>query len=220
VLAIDTNRDFGTLRKLAPDAHRSQHQLTDVIAQMDWIRSAPELDPYMSMTPAGLHLLAAAQRPEAMEEMTPEMYGRLLGFLGRFYHVILLDLGTGLTEPLARFALDRADQGVVVNTSDWVTSSTVLDALDYVLLRLGGHQLTTVINRAPRKADLEALESNLRGIPRHVTIPQDERLRQMLDSGIYACERLERRTRTAVSDWPGSRIIGAAAQIRPKRLAR
>jgi MinD-like ATPase involved in chromosome partitioning or flagellar assembly len=114
---------------------------------MDHIRSAPELDPYMSTTPTGLHLLAAPQRPEAMEEMTPEMYGRLLSFLGRFYHVILLDPGTGLTEPLARFALERSDQAVVVNTSDWITSSTVLDALDYVLLRLGGHQLTMVINK-------------------------------------------------------------------------
>jgi hypothetical protein len=76
----------------------------------------------------------------------------------------------------------------------------VLDALDYVLLRLGGHQLTMVINKTPRRADLKALESNLCGhrIPRHVTIPQDERLRQMLDSGTYVCERLERRTRTAV----------------------
>jgi MinD-like ATPase involved in chromosome partitioning or flagellar assembly len=200
VLAIDTNPDFGTLGKLAPDAFRSEHQLTDVIAQMDRIRSAPELDPFLSTAPTGLQLLAAPQRPEAMEGMTPEMYGRLLNFLGRFYHVILLDLGTGLTEPLARFALERADQAVVVNTSDWITSSTVLDALDYVLLRLGGHQLTMVINKAPRKADLIALESNLRGhrIPRHVTVPQDERLRQMLDSGTYVCERLERRTRTAV----------------------
>jgi hypothetical protein len=127
----------------------------------------------MSTTPTGLHPLAAPQRPEVMEEMTPELYGRLLSFLGRFYHVVLLDVGTGLTEPLARFALERADQTVVVNTSDWITSSTVLDALDYLLPRLGGHQLTMVINKAPRKAELRALESNLRGhrIPRHVTIP-------------------------------------------------
>jgi MinD-like ATPase involved in chromosome partitioning or flagellar assembly len=73
------------------------------------------------------------------------------------YHVILLDLGTGLTAPLARFALERADQAVVVNTTDWVTSSTVLDALDSVLLQLGGQQLTMAINKAPRSADLTAL---------------------------------------------------------------
>jgi hypothetical protein len=29
----------------------------------------------------------------------------------------------------------------------------VLDALHYVLLRLGGHQPTMVINKAPRKAE-------------------------------------------------------------------
>jgi hypothetical protein len=93
----------------------------------------PELDPYMSTTPTGLHLLAAPQRPAAMEEMTPELYGGLPSFLGRFYHVILLDLGTGLTEPSARFALERADQ-----------------ALEDVLRRLGGHQLWSSTRRRAR----------------------------------------------------------------------
>jgi hypothetical protein len=96
---------------------------------------------------------------------------------------------------------------VVVNPSDWITSSTVLDALDYGMLRLGGHQLTMVIN----KADLKALETNLRGhrIPRHVTIPQDDRVRQMLESGTYVCERLGRRTRTAV----GQLALAVADQL-------
>ena len=200
VLAIDTNPDFGTLGKLAPDSHRSDCQITDVIAQMDRIRSAPELDRFMSTTPTGLHLLAAPQRPEVMEQMTSEMYGQLLSFLGRFYHVILLDLGTGLTEPLARFALERADQAVLVNTTDWITSSTVLQALDYVLLRLGGHQVTMAINKAtPKTGNLKALQARLRShqIARQVTIPQDERLREMLDQGTYACESLDRPTRMA-----------------------
>jgi hypothetical protein len=76
----------------------------------------------------------------------------------------------------------------------------VLDALAYVLLRLAGHRLTMVINKGPRKADPKALESNVRDhrIARHVTIPQNERLRPILDSGTYVCERLKRGTRTAV----------------------
>jgi len=202
VLAIDTNPDFGTLAKLAPDGHRSERQLTDVIAHMDRIRSAPELDPFMSTTPTGLHLLGAPQRPEVMEEMTPELYGQLLHFLGRFYHVILLDLGTGLTEPLARFALERADQAVLVSTPDWITSSTVLDALDYVLLRLGGHQVTMTINKVPRAGTAvpQSVEASLRRhqIARRVDIPEDERLRNMLDQGTYVCEQLDRPTRHAV----------------------
>ncbi len=202
VLAIDTNPDFGTLARLAPDNHRSDHQLTDVIAQMDRIRSTPELDPFMSTTPGGLHLLGAPQRPEVMEEMTPALYGRLLSFLGRFYHVILLDLGTGLTEPLARFALERADQAVLVTTPDWIASSTVLDALDYVLLRLGGHQVTLATNKVPRGGTPvpQGFEVKLRShqIARRVDIPEDERLRRMLDQGTYVCEQLDRPTRHAV----------------------
>ncbi|MDQ6806152.1 MAG: MinD/ParA family protein [Actinomycetota bacterium] len=202
VLAIDTNPDFGTLAKLAPDTHRSEHQLTDVIAHMDRIRSAPELDPFMSTTPAGLHLLGAPQRPEVMEEMTPALYGRLLSFLGRFYHVILVDLGTGLTEPLARFALERADQAVLVTTPDWIASSTVLDSLGYVLLRLGGHQVTMATNKVARTAPAltHRLETSLRRhrIARRVEIPEDERLGKMLDQGTYVCEQLDRPTRHAV----------------------
>jgi hypothetical protein len=45
-----------------------------------------------------------------------------------------------------------------------------------------------------------ALEERFRRhqVPRHITIPYDQRLRTMLDSGTYACERLDRATRLAV----------------------
>ncbi|MDQ3608663.1 MAG: AAA family ATPase [Actinomycetota bacterium] len=200
VLVVDTNPDFGTLGKLAPDSHASDHQLTDVIGQIDRIRSAAELDPFLASTPTGLHLLAAPQRPELMEAMSPEAYGQLLTFLGRFYHVIVLDLGTGLTDPLAQFALERADQAIVVAHPTWVTMSTVLDALDYVLKRLGGHQLTMALNQAPKGAAVRPLEAKLanNSLSRQVTIPKDERLAEMLDHGTYVAEQLPRRTRVAI----------------------
>ena len=200
VLVVDTNPDFGTLGKLAPDSHATEHQMTDVISQMDRIRSAAELDPYLASTPTGLHLLAAPQKPELMEAMSPELYGKLLAFLGRFYHVIVLDLGTGLTDKLAQFALGRADQAVVVSKPGYVTMSTVLYALDYVLDRLGGHQLTMALNQAPKGTQTRSLESKLRGqsLSRQITIPQDQRLENMIDAGTYTCERLPRRTRLAI----------------------
>ncbi len=115
---------------------------------------------------------------------------------------ILLDLGTGLTEPLARFALERADQAVLVTTPDWIASSTVLDALDYVLLRLGGHQVTMATNKVSltRTPVPQGFEAKLRRhrIARRVEIPEDERLRSMLDQGTYVCEQLDRCTRHAV----------------------
>ncbi len=201
-LAIDTNPDFGTLGKLAPDDRRSDRSLTDVIEAMDRIHSAAELYPYVSATANGMHLLAAPPDPELMEQMTPERYGQLVAFLGRYYELLLLDLGTGLTEPLARFALERADHAVVVATPEWITSSTVVDSLHYVNGRLGTGRLSLVLNQVPPKeiADRRALEDRFRRhqVPRHVTIPYDQRLRTMLDSGTYNSERLDRPTRLAV----------------------
>jgi MinD-like ATPase involved in chromosome partitioning or flagellar assembly len=66
--------------------------------------------------------------------MSPERYGQLVAFLGRVYELVLLDLGTALTEPLARFALERAD-ALVVATPEWITSSTAVDSLHYQRLR-------------------------------------------------------------------------------------
>ena len=57
---------------------------------------------------------------------------------------MLLDLGTGVAGPLARFAIERADQVVLVTTPEWVTSTVVLEALSHLQ-----HDHTTVaINKS------------------------------------------------------------------------
>ena len=57
---------------------------------------------------------------------------------------MLLDLGTGVAGPLARFAIERADQVVLVTTPEWVTSTVVLEALAHLQ-----HDRTTVaINKS------------------------------------------------------------------------
>ncbi len=200
-LAIDANPDFGTLGALARDDYRSERSLADVVAGMNRITSAAELRPFVSALPTGLHLLAAPVHAEVMAEMTPELYGQLTAFLGRFYEVILLDLGTGITGPIAQFAIARADQTVVVSTPEWVTATTVLGALRH----LEGEQaskLIVVLNQAPRSGsgDREVIEEEFRRqrVGRLVTIPYDGRLRTMLDSGTYTVDALERATRMPV----------------------
>jgi MinD-like ATPase involved in chromosome partitioning or flagellar assembly len=202
-LAIDANPDFGTLGALARDGDRSERSLADVVAAMSHISSAAELRPFVSVLPTGLHLLAAPAHAEVMAELTPELYGQLTAFLSRFYEVILLDLGTGITGPIAQFAIGRADQTAVVTTPEWVTATTVLGALRH----LEGEQaskLIVVLNQAPRSGsgDREAIEEEFRRqrIGRLVTIPYDERLRIMLDSGTYSVDALDRSTRMPVKE--------------------
>ena len=133
-LAVDLNPDFGTLADLAPDRARAPLSLVDLLRDKERIGSPGELRPYVSRLPSGLHLLAAPPDPAVMAQMTPELYGELLAFLRRFYEVILLDLGTGVTAPIATFAVEHADQVVVVTTPEWITNTKVQMALSHLRL--------------------------------------------------------------------------------------
>jgi MinD-like ATPase involved in chromosome partitioning or flagellar assembly len=202
VVAVDANPDFGTLASLAPDDARSAHSMADLLEQSPQVDSAAELRRYISHLPSGLHLLGTPAEAELMEELTPERYRDLLQLLRRYYDVVILDLGTGITDPLAHFAIEQADQNVVVSTPDWVTSRTVLDALGYLNL----DRATLVLNQAPRArrhtGSREEIESTFarRAISTRVTIPYDERLRTMLDSGSYDLAALDRAIRVPIKE--------------------
>ena len=88
--------------------------------------------------------------------------------------------------------------GVVITTPEWITAATVLGALDHLT-----HERTTVVLNKARKGaaeDREAIEQRFREqrLHRSVTIPYDERLTVMLDSGTYSLEALDRESRVAV----------------------
>ena len=201
VVALDANPDFGTLAALAPDQHRTRRSLADLLADHARIDSPAELHPYVSRLPSGLHLLGAPAHAEVMAQMTPGLYARLLDFLGRFYEVLILDLGTGITDPLAQFAIDRADQSVVITTPEWITAAGVLGALRYLQLEEG----TLVLNQAPirrNSGNRAVIEENFRrqAVATKATIPYDERLRVMLDTGTYELSQVRRSTRVPIKE--------------------
>jgi MinD-like ATPase involved in chromosome partitioning or flagellar assembly len=196
-VAVDANPDLGTLGRLVPDDRRSQRSLADVLEDADRLNTAAELASYTSRLSSGLHILGAPRDAQLTARLGPDRYGELVAFLATFYEVVLLDLGTGVAGPLARFAIDRADQVVVVTTPDWVTSAVVLESLSHLR-----HDHTTVaINKAQaRSPAVEVLQRRLRAeqLHRAVTIPFDEQLTTMLDSGAYALEALGHPTRLAI----------------------
>jgi MinD-like ATPase involved in chromosome partitioning or flagellar assembly len=196
-IAVDANPDFGTLARLAPDATRSERSLADLLDDADRISTAAAFRPYVSCLPTGLHVLGAPRDAELMAEFGPDRYGELVAFLSTFYEVVLLDLGTGVAGPLARFAVERADQLVLVTTPEWVTSTIVLEALAHL-----EHDRTTVaLNKSYlRSGDVRAIEDRFRAehLHRAVTIPHDEQLATMLDTGTYVLDALGRPTRLAI----------------------
>jgi MinD-like ATPase involved in chromosome partitioning or flagellar assembly len=198
VVAVDANPQFGTLARLAPADRRAPGGLDDLLRDADRLYTAAELAEYVTRLASGMHILAAPRDPTVAAGLGPDAYGELVALLSCFYEVVLLDLGTGVVGPLARFAVERADQVVLVTTAEWVPSVVVLDALAH----LGRHERTTVvINKAPpRLTETAAVEARLRaeGLSRAVTVPDDERFAAMLDSGTYSLDALRPQTRTAI----------------------
>jgi MinD-like ATPase involved in chromosome partitioning or flagellar assembly len=196
-IAVDANPDFGTLGRLAPDERCCERSLADLLDDADRLNTAAELGAYVTRLPTGLHLLGAPRDAELTASLGPERYGELVAFLSSFYEAVLLDLGTGVAGPLARFAIERADQVVVVTTPEWITSTIVLDALSHLQ-----HDRTTVaINKSYlRSADVRAVEERFRAehLHRCVTLPYDEQLATMLDSGSYTLDALKRPTGLAI----------------------
>jgi MinD-like ATPase involved in chromosome partitioning or flagellar assembly len=198
VVAVDANPDFGTLAALAPDGTRCERSLADLLADSESIHTTAELRRYVSALPSGLHLLGAPSDADVMARLGPDAYGELLTLLSTFYELVLLDLGTGVAGPLAQFAIKRADQAVLVTTPEWVTSATVLAALEHL-----EHERTTVAANkfhARGAADLRELERRLRErrLHRSIAIPHDDQLAAMLDTGTYELDALTRTTRVAI----------------------
>jgi MinD-like ATPase involved in chromosome partitioning or flagellar assembly len=197
-IAVDANPDFGTLGRLSGEHARSSRSLAELLGDTDKLSTAAELRPYVSCLPSGLHLLAAPADARLAASLGPDRYGELAAFLSCFYDVVLLDLGTGVAGPLARFAIERADQVVLVTTPEWITASVVLDALEH----LQHDRTTVVVNKAKPSsgAELSAVDECFRQqrLHRSVTIPYDERLALMLDSGTYSLEALGRRSRLPI----------------------
>jgi MinD-like ATPase involved in chromosome partitioning or flagellar assembly len=192
-VAVDADPGFGSLAQLVPKDRRSGRGLNDLLADADRLHTAAELGPYISRLPSGLHVLMA--RGDGNRPRTDE-YGEALALLSCFYDVVLLDLRTGLVGPLARFAASRADQLVLVTTPDRVASLAALDAL--ALLR-HPERTTVAINRSrPGEADAVELCLLAEGPHEVVTVPADEQLSAMLESGTYALSALKPPTRTAI----------------------
>jgi MinD-like ATPase involved in chromosome partitioning or flagellar assembly len=198
-IAVDASPG-GTLGRLAPDSAQAGASPADLLDHADRIGTAAELRRFVARLPSGLHLLAAPHDATRASRLGPDDYGELVALLSCFYETVLLDL-SGVTNPLARFALERADQVVLVTTPDQLTATLAIHALDQVETT-DRERTMVVVNRShPRLApELRAIEECLarRGARPPVTVPDDRRLATMLHTGTYSLEALDRNTRLAV----------------------
>ena len=195
-IAVDANLGLGTLGRFAPDSVRPESSLTELLDNADRLGTAAELRRYVARLPSGLHLLTSSH--EGRARLGTDSYGELVALLSCFYDTVLLDLGSGVTSSIAQFAIERADQMVLVTTPDQLTATLAIHALD----QLDYERTTVLVNRTHRRLapELRAIEECLarRDAADPVTLPDDCRLAMMLASGTYSLAALDRRTRLPV----------------------
>jgi MinD-like ATPase involved in chromosome partitioning or flagellar assembly len=193
-VAVDASPAFGTLGRFPPAGARPGRSPAELLAAADKVATAAELGRYVARLPSGLHLLGSRGKggPDAGG------CGRLLALLSCFYDAVVLDLGPGVSAPVARLAIARADQLVLVTTPDRLTAKVVLQALD----DLPTDRTTVLINKPhPHPAgEVRVIEEcfGRRAPHRLVTIPWDRRIATMLDTGTYSLEALDARTRLPI----------------------
>jgi MinD-like ATPase involved in chromosome partitioning or flagellar assembly len=195
-VAVDAGPGFGGLAQLMARERRSERGLADLLGDADRLLTAAELRRYVARLPSGLHVLTARSNGSHPDRPAADRYGEVVALLSCFYDVVLLDLGAGLIGPVAAFAARRADQLVLVTTQDRVPSAAALDALALLRRR---ERTTVAVNRA-RDKTADSLELCLLAEHPHrvVTVPHDQQLATMLETGTYSLGALDTPTRIAI----------------------
>lgn len=193
VIAMDLDDDYGALLDLVPERTRMMRSF-DSISDHDGIIPFPKLRACLSVTRSRMMVLRGPEK-------STDALDQILIALGNA-DVVLLDCAAGVDRPRARWALERADQVVVVARPEPSGARNAAAATDQAL-----HDLdvvgTLVINRQPNRADVTTVETAFAMVSRIqqvVHMPEDRRFARNLENTTYRLERLRTRSRLAIKD--------------------
>jgi MinD-like ATPase involved in chromosome partitioning or flagellar assembly len=119
VVAVDANLHAGTLadRLVAGSPKASvQHLLDDLLEESVSLDSVGDIDRYVHLAER-LSVLAGHHDPSVGAAFAGDDYAELVHTLGRFFHTIVADCGTGLADEAMRALLDHTHTLLLVATS-------------------------------------------------------------------------------------------------------
>ncbi len=160
VVAVDANPDAGNLaHRVAPPNSRT---ITDVLADIDKIRSYADLRSYASQAPESrLEVLASDDDPRIGMALDRDDYHRIISLLDQYYNLILLDTGTGILDSANQGLLTEADELVLVLRAGVDGARAAALTLDW----LEEHEYGALVERAVVV---------INGVRRGVDVPLDQ----------------------------------------------
>jgi MinD-like ATPase involved in chromosome partitioning or flagellar assembly len=214
VLAIDANADEGTLMDRTPAAKAATVLEMAAAAEQRKVSRIGDMLPLVAQDPSGLHIIGSDQDSERRRGFSAEQFSQIVQLGGMFYELIMVDLGTDMTHPVAQAALECADAAMLVSRAavdECRKASRFLTTLHQQYPRLQRRTTLAVTESAKKTVDISVLERHFADaeVP-SVRIPYD----QSLDHGdVISRDALGRSTQAAFTEL-GAHVVDALAGSR------
>ncbi len=200
VFAIDANPDAGDLAERL--VGQSRAGITELSAGIDRIDSLDALSRY-TLTAGRLTMLPGEPNPELGDSLSSEDFRRIMGVVQRYYNVVQVDCGTGVTHPLMRGILEFAD--TVVIPASWSITGARRAAETILWLETHGFErlartsivVLTAKDLVSRSVDKEAVRSYLSQAADLIVVPSDP---HVADGALIDWEQLGPATKEAYLD--------------------
>jgi pilus assembly protein CpaE len=115
VVLVDGSLQFGDVTVFLNEQPRLS--IIDLAPRADELDTEIVEDVLITHSQTGLRILAASPRPEQADKITGHQFVKIISFLRRLYHFVIVDTSSYLTDPMIS-AMDEADLIVLLTTQD------------------------------------------------------------------------------------------------------
>ena len=172
---IDGNLQFGDIAIFVNE--QGKNTIVDIAPRVDDLDGDILDDILIKHEASGIRILAAPQRPEMAEKVSPDQFVKVLEFMQKIYSYIVVDTSSILTEVILS-AIDMSDVVVLITTQEIPSiknSRLILDLL--TTMGIGKERVIFAMNRYDRRFAItpERVGENLKH-EISVAIPLDEKV--------------------------------------------
>ena len=175
VVLVDSNLQFGDVAVFVNE--QGKNTIVEIAPRVDELDAEIVQDIMIKHEPSGIHILAAPQRPEQAENVSPEQFAKVLSFLRRLYAYIVIDTTPTLSD-ITLTVIDNSDAIVLVTTQEIPAIKNARLFLDLLqTMGVGRERIVFVMNKYDKRIAItpQRVSENLKQ-EIAVVIPLDERV--------------------------------------------
>ncbi|MCB0101601.1 MAG: response regulator [Anaerolineales bacterium] len=171
---VDGNLQFGDVAVFVNE--QGKNTILDIAPRVDDLDVETANDILIKHKASGIRILAAPQRPEQAEQVSPDQFAKVLQYLQKMFAYVVVDTSCILTDPILS-AMDVSDLVVLITTQEIPAiknSRLILDL--FTTMGVGKDKIIFAMNRYDKRVSIspERVSENLKHEVLAV-IPLDEK---------------------------------------------